>query len=127
MLTLLLIPALGDSVWRLHSSWSVAHDVTKWLSLTFTADYNHSIAEENGVSPQRYLELSLPATFILPYDWSISTNYKGKVDFEDGDIAGVTQWTWVLPNACRKSRSSSAPHWRSGLTAAINSFKRISR
>ncbi len=120
-------PALGDSVWRLHSSWSVAHDVTKWLSLTFTADYNHSIAEENGVSPQRYLELSLPATFILPYDWSISTNYKGKVDFEDGDIAGVTQWTWVLPNACRKSRSSSAPHWRSGLTAAINSFKRISR
>ena len=84
-------PALGDSMWRLHSSWSVAHDVTKWLSLTFTADYNHSIAEENGVSPQRYLELSLPATFILPYDWSISTNYKAKVDFEDGD-----RWTHTV-------------------------------
>ena len=78
-------PALGDSVWRLHSSWSVAHDVTNWLTLTPTAEYSHSIAEEHDVLPQRYLELSLPVTFILPYDWSIATRYKAKTDFENGD------------------------------------------
>ena len=84
-------PALGDSVWRLHSSWSVARDVTKWLTLTPTAEYSHSIVEENDVAPQRYLELSLPTTFILPYDWSIGTRYKAKVDFENGD-----RWTHTL-------------------------------
>ncbi|PWT81570.1 MAG: hypothetical protein C5B58_09650 [Acidobacteria bacterium] len=78
-------PALGDSVWRLHSTWSVAHDLIDWLTLTFTADYNHSIAEENDVAPQRYLELSLPTTIVLPHDWSISTRYKAKIDFENGD------------------------------------------
>jgi len=62
-------PALGDSVWRLHSSWSVAHDVAS----------------------QRYLELSLPITFIFPYDWSIATRYKGKIDFENGD-----RWTHTV-------------------------------
>src|SRR5207249_8793364 len=36
-------PALGDSVWRLHSSWSIAHDVTNWLTFTPTVDYSHSI------------------------------------------------------------------------------------
>jgi hypothetical protein len=84
-------PALGDSVWRLHPSWSVAHDVTNWLTLTPTAEYNHSIAEEHNVAAQRYLELSLPATFILPYDWSIGTNYKAKIDFENGD-----RWTHTI-------------------------------
>ena len=84
-------PALGDSVWRLHSSWSIAHDVTDWLTLTPTAEYSYSIAEEHNVSPQRYLELSLPTTFILPYDWSIGTRYKAKIDFENGD-----RWTHTL-------------------------------
>src|SRR6266516_1821703 len=46
-------PALGDSVWRLHPSWSVAHDVTNWLTLTPTAEYNHSIAEDHTVAAQR--------------------------------------------------------------------------
>jgi hypothetical protein len=83
--------ALGDSVWRLHPYWSVAHDVTSWLTLTPTAEYNHSIAEEHNVSVQRYLELSLPVTFILPSDWSIGTNYKAKIDFENGD-----HWTHTI-------------------------------
>ena len=95
-------PALGDSVWRLHSSWSVAHDFTNWLSLTFTADYNHSIAEANDVEPQRYLELSLPATFILPGDWSIGTNYKAKVDFENGE-----HWTHTIDLGIAKRLSNS--------------------
>jgi len=84
-------PALGDSVWRLHSSWSIAHDVTDWLTFTPTAEYSHSIAEEHDIAPQRYLELSLPATFILPYDWSIATRYKAKIGFENGD-----RWTHTV-------------------------------
>jgi hypothetical protein len=84
-------PALGDSVWRLHSLWAVARDVATWLTVTPTAEYSHSIAEEHNVAPQRYLELSLPATFILPYDWSIGTRYKATIDFETGD-----RWTHTV-------------------------------
>ncbi len=94
-------PALGDSVWRLHPSWSVAHDVSQWLTLTFTAEYSHSIAQEHNVAPQRYLELSLPATFILPHDWSIGTRYKAKVDFENGD-----HWTHTVDVGVAKRLSN---------------------
>jgi hypothetical protein len=96
-------PALGDSVWRLHSSWTVAHDVTNWLTLAPTAEYSHSVAEEHDVEPQRYLELSLPATIILPYDWSIGTRYKAKIDFENGD-----GWTNTVDVGVAK-RLSSVP------------------
>ena len=84
-------PALGDSVWRLHTSWSVAHDITNGLTLTPTAEYSHSIAEENDIAPHRFLELSLPTTFIVPYDWSIATRYKATIDFENGD-----RWTHTV-------------------------------
>jgi hypothetical protein len=94
-------PALGDSMWRLHSSWAVAHDVTNWLTLIPTAEYTHSIAEEHNAPPQRYLELSLPATFILPYDWSIGTRYKAKVDFENGD-----HWTHTVDVGVAKRLSN---------------------
>lgn len=96
-------PALGDSVWRLHSSWAVAHDVTNWLTLVPTADYSHSVAEANNVAPQRYLELSLPTIFILPHDWSIVTTYKAKVDFENGD-----RWTHTVDVGVAK-RLSNVP------------------
>src|SRR5581483_5217545 len=66
-------------------------DFTKWLTVTFNAEYNYSIAEEHNAPPQRYGELSLPATFILPYDWALSPNYKAKIDFENGD-----RWTYTL-------------------------------
>ena len=84
-------PALGDSMWRLKPAWGMAHDFTKWLTVTFNAEYNYSIAEEHNAPPQRYTELSLPATFILPCDWAVSTNYKAKVDFENGD-----QWNHTV-------------------------------
>ncbi len=77
--------ALTESVWRLKSGWGVSHDITDWLTLTFNADYNHSIAENDGVRPQRYLELSLPATLLLPDRWSIGTRYKATIDFQNGD------------------------------------------
>jgi hypothetical protein len=84
-------PALGDSMWRLRPFWGIAHDFTNWLTITFNAEYNHSIAEERNAPPQRYMELSLPATVILPHDWAISTNYKAKVNFENGD-----RWTHTV-------------------------------
>jgi hypothetical protein len=84
-------PALDDSVWRLHSASAVAHDFPTWLTLTPTAEYSHSIAEAHNVAPERYLELSLPTTFILPYDWSIGTKYKAKIDFENDD-----RWTHTI-------------------------------
>ncbi len=96
-------PALGDSVWRLHPSWSVAHDLTNWLTLTPIAEYNHSIAEEHNVAAQRYLEVSLPASFILPYDWSIGASYKAKIDFENGD-----RWTHTINLGVAK-RLSNVP------------------
>jgi len=78
-------PALGERVWRLHSLWAVGHDITKWLTLAPTVEYSQSVAEEHDVASQRYLELSLPSTFILPYDWSVGAKYKVKVDFENGE------------------------------------------
>jgi hypothetical protein len=94
-------PALGDSVWRLHSLWAVARDVATWLTVTPTAEYSHSIAEEHNVAPQRYLELSLPSTFILPYDWSIGTRYKATIDFENGD-----RWTHTVDLGVAKRLSN---------------------
>jgi len=76
---------LAEGVWRLKAGWGVAHDFTKWLSASFNANYNHSIAERDDVRPHRYLELSLPATLIFPQAWSISANYKTDVDFQNGD------------------------------------------
>jgi hypothetical protein len=78
-------PALAEEVWRLKIGWGVSHDFARWLTLTLDVDYNHSIVERSGVRPQRYLELSLPATLILPQAWSISAQYKTAVDFENGD------------------------------------------
>jgi len=96
-------PAIGESAWRLHSSWSVAHDVSNWLTLTPTVEYSHSVAKEHYVAPQRYLELSLPSTFILPHDWSIGTKYKAKIDFENGD-----RWTHTVDLGVAK-RLSNVP------------------
>jgi hypothetical protein len=96
-------PALGDSVWRLHSLWAVARDVATWLTVTPTAEYSHSIAEEHNVAPQRYLELSLPSTFILPSDWSIGTRYKATIDFENGG-----RWTHTVDLGVAK-RLSNVP------------------
>jgi hypothetical protein len=78
-------PVLAEKVWRLKSGWGVSHDFTRWLTLTFNADYNHSIAEEDGVRPHRYLELSLPATLIFPQAWSLNGQFKTTLDFENGD------------------------------------------
>jgi hypothetical protein len=77
--------AFAENVWRLKHGWGISHDISKWLTLTLSADYNHSIVEEHDVRPQSYLELALPATLILPDNWSLSARYRATVDFENGD------------------------------------------
>ena len=92
--------AIAENVWRLKAGWGVSHDITHWLTLSPSADYNHSIAEKNDVQPHRYLELSLPATLILPQAWSMSAKYKATVDFENGD-----QWNHKLSAGVAKRLS----------------------
>ena len=111
-------PALAEKVWRLKMGWGVSHDFARWLTLTLDVDYNHSIAERSGVRPQRYLELSLPATLILPQAWSMSGQYKTAVDFENGDRWGhrvragiakrLSNVPIVISAAVEKPLSSSA-------------------
>jgi hypothetical protein len=98
-------PSLGAGVWRLHSAWSVAYDVTNWFTATPTVEYSHSIAEEHNVAPQRFLEFSVPTTLLLPHDWSIGTKYKTKIDFENGDHCTHTL-DLVLPNVSQVFRLS---------------------
>jgi hypothetical protein len=47
--------------------------------------------------------LSLPASFILPYDWSIGAKYKTKIDFENDD-----RWTHTV-NVGVAKRLSNVP------------------
>jgi len=96
-------PVLAEKVWRLKPVWGIAHDVTDWLTLTFNAEYNHSIAEQKDVAPHRYLELSLLGVIILPHGWSTFANYKAKIDFENGD-----RWTHTV-NAGIAKRLPNVP------------------
>ncbi len=80
---------LGDDVWKLQEFGTLAWDATRWLTLTPTFEYNHSVAEQSGASRQHYLELYAPATFILPHKWSVTARYEAKIDFEDDNY--VTQ------------------------------------
>jgi hypothetical protein len=76
--------ALAEKVWRLKPGWGIAHDVTNWFTLTLNVEYNYSIAEHHNIAAERYVELLLPGTIILPSNWSILATYKTKVDFESG-------------------------------------------
>jgi len=96
-------PALAERVWRLKPVWGIAHDFTDWLTLTFNAEYDHTIAEQRNVPPQSYLQLSLPGTIIFPYYWSIFATYKAKIDFENGE-----RWTHTV-NAGIAKRLPSVP------------------
>jgi len=100
--------ALAESVWRLKQGWGVSHDVTKWLTLTFNADYNHSIVEKHDVRPQSYLELSLPVTLILPDRWSMNARYRAAVDFENGDRWGYSVSAGVAKRLSRLPVALSA-------------------
>ena len=74
---------LGDNDWRLQEFWAGAWDATQWLTLSPSAEYNHSIAELGDAPPQSYLEMYFPATFLLPQQWAVTARYEAKVDFEN--------------------------------------------
>ena len=119
-------PSFAENVWRLKWGWGVAHDFTNWLSLSANADYNHSIAEEDNVRPHSYLEISVPATFILPQHWSVSAKYRTLVDFNNGDrwvhtmTAGIakrlSKVPVVLSATLQKPLSSGAKRFQVGVT-----------
>jgi hypothetical protein len=119
-------PALAEDVWRLKMGGGVSHDFARWLTLTFNADYNHSIAEEDGVRAHRFLELSLPATLILPQAWALTAQYKTAVDFENGDrwnhrvLAGIAKRLSKVPivvsATLEKPLSSSAKRFDISIT-----------
>jgi hypothetical protein len=119
-------PAFAENVWRLKWGWGVAHDFTDWLSLSPNVEYNRSIAEEDNVRPQSYLDISLPATFIFPQRWSISAKYRTVLDFNNGDrwahslTAGIakrlSKAPIVLSATFQKPLSSSAKRFQVGVT-----------
>lgn len=74
---------LGDDVWKLQEFTAIAWDATPWLSFSPSVEYNHSIAKENGASPQNNIEMFFPVTVILPHRWAITARYEEKIDFEN--------------------------------------------
>jgi len=93
-------PTFAENVWRLKWGWGVAHDFTNWLSASASADYNHSIVEEDDVPSHSYLEMSLPVTVILPERWSLSAKYRALVDFHNGE-----RWAHTITTGIAKRLS----------------------
>jgi hypothetical protein len=119
-------PSFAENVWRLKWGWGVAHDFTEWFSLTANAEYNRSVAEEDNVRPHSYLDMSVPATFILPQHWSISAKYRTVLDFNNGDrwahslTAGIakrlSKVPIVLSTTFQKPLSSGSKRFQVGVT-----------
>ena len=78
--------ALSANIWRLQEFVAVAWDATPWVTFTPKLRYFHTIARQDGASPQRYLELYAPATFLLPDRWSLTPRYEVKWDFENDRV-----------------------------------------
>jgi hypothetical protein len=121
-----LDPSFAENVWRLKWGWGVAHDFTDWFSLTANAEYNRSISEEDNVRPHSYLDMAVPATFILPQHWSVSAKYRTLLDFNNGDrwahslTAGIakrlSKVPVVLSATFQKPLSSAARRFQVGVT-----------
>ena len=119
-------PAFAENVWRFKWGWGVAHDFTDWFSLTANAEYHRSIAEEDNVRPHSFLDMSVPATFILPQHWSVSAKYRTLLDFSNGDrwahtlTAGVAKRLSHVPVVIsatfQKPLSSGAQRFQVGVT-----------
>lgn len=74
---------LGNNMWQLQEIGAIAWDATRWLTLSPSAEYNQSVAEEHDGSPQHYLEAYFPATFLLPHRWAVTAQYEIKANFEN--------------------------------------------
>ena len=118
--------SFAEKVWRLKWGWGIAHDFTDWFSLSADAEYNRSIAEEDNVRPHSFLDMSVPAIFILPQHWSVSAKYRTLLDFNNGDrwdhtlTAGIakrlSKVPVVLSATFQKPLSSGAERFQVGVT-----------
>jgi hypothetical protein len=74
---------VSDNVWRVQEFGAMAWDLTPWLALSPSFEYNESLAEEGSTRPLHFIETFYPATFILPHQWAITAQYELKADFEN--------------------------------------------
>lgn len=74
---------LSSNVWRMQELLALAWDATPWLTISPKAEYNQTLARQHDAANQHFLELFLPATFILPDRWSVTPRYETKLDFEN--------------------------------------------
>ena len=74
---------LSANVWRLQEFGALAWDATTNLTLSPSFEYNESLAEESGASPEHYLEVFFPATVGLPRRWAATAKYEAEVDFQN--------------------------------------------
>lgn len=77
---------LGNNAWRLQLFGTVAWYTAPWLTFSLSLEYNKSVDEVRGSKPQKFLEMFLLATFILPERWSVTARYEAKVDYEKNDF-----------------------------------------
>jgi len=76
---------ISDNVWRIQEFGAMAWDLTPWLTLSPSFEYNQSIAEEGSARRLHFIETFYPATIILPHKWAITTQYELKADFENNN------------------------------------------
>jgi len=74
---------LSDNFWRVQEFGALAWDITPWLTLSPSAEYNQSFAEEGSTPSAHFLETFIPFTFVLPHKWAVSVSYENKTDFEN--------------------------------------------
>jgi hypothetical protein len=74
--------ALGDGTAQLKPTLAFSWDTARWLTLAPNFVYNDSVAAEPGAADVSNLETNVPFIFLLPDRWSMTVEYKGKIDFE---------------------------------------------
>jgi len=74
---------LSDNAWRIQEFLALGWDITPWLSISPSTEYNQSIAAEGGYADINFLETFVPFTFLLPEKWAIAIGYENKTDFEN--------------------------------------------
>jgi hypothetical protein len=72
---------LSANVWQPQLFAAAAWDLSPRITLSPSAEYNQSIAEQHGAARQHFLEMFFPVTFLLAGLWAVTPSYEIKVDF----------------------------------------------
>lgn len=101
--------ALGDGTTQLKPILAFSWDAARWLTLAPNFVYNDSVAAEPGAADVSNLETNVPFIFLLPERWSVTAEYKGRIDFQQaseysntlkiGTGTLLTHWTHVFASA----------------------------